>query len=74
MFVETGGEKVEVDMNRVLEMLNDVENLKFELSLELILLVKENILFVDSINGTVKLQPMFDLLAVKNLDIMNFGG
>jgi septum formation topological specificity factor MinE len=53
-FVEIEGDKVEVDTSRVLDMLRDVENLEFELSPELILLVKEKILFVDPVNRTVR--------------------
>jgi AAA+ ATPase superfamily predicted ATPase len=64
-FVEIEGEKVEVDTSRVLEMLRNVENLKFELSPELILLVKENILFIDPVNRTVKPQSKLDLLAIR---------
>jgi AAA+ ATPase superfamily predicted ATPase len=66
--VEFRGEKIPVDYKRLLELLREVsETMKLKLSPELIFLVRENILFIDPVRGTVKPQSKLDLLAIKKV-------
>jgi len=65
--VEIEGEKVRVDPNKVIEVFKTIDNLKFELSPELVFLVRENILFLDPLRRIVKPQSKLDLLAIKRI-------
>jgi AAA+ ATPase superfamily predicted ATPase len=66
-YVDIEGEKVRIDLNSVLELFKTIDNLKFELSPELMFLIRENILFLDPVKRVVKPQSKLDLLAIRRI-------